>query len=104
MPLPPWDDEPPGIQGDGHTGDGERLQKVLSRAGLGSRRVCDDLAPRGVNALRVQDRRTLVWGARTAAPQDPGLGPAVTGVDQPQGGRRPRRRGQGLAPSIAPAG
>ena len=47
MPLPPWDDEPPGIQGDGHTGDGERLQKVLSRAGLGSRRVCDDLIAAG---------------------------------------------------------
>ena len=47
MPLPPWDDEPPGIQGDGHTGDGERLQKVLSRSGLGSRRVCDDLIAAG---------------------------------------------------------
>ncbi|MEA3018678.1 MAG: rRNA synthase [Actinomycetota bacterium] len=46
-PLPPWDDEPPGIQGDGHTGDGERLQKVLSRAGLGSRRTCDDLIAAG---------------------------------------------------------
>ena len=47
MPLPPWDDEPPGVQGDGYTGDGERLQKVLSRAGLGSRRVCDDLIAAG---------------------------------------------------------
>lgn len=46
-PLPPWDDEPPGVQGDGRTGDGERLQKVLSRAGLGSRRVCDDLIAAG---------------------------------------------------------
>lgn len=46
-PLPPWDDEPPGVQGDGRTGDGERLQKVLSRAGLGSRRTCDDLIAAG---------------------------------------------------------
>jgi 23S rRNA pseudouridine2605 synthase len=46
-PLPPWDDEPPGIQGDGRTGDGERLQKVLARAGLGSRRTCDDLIAAG---------------------------------------------------------
>jgi 23S rRNA pseudouridine2605 synthase len=38
-PLPTWDDEP--------GKDGERLQKVLSRAGLGSRRTCDNLIAAG---------------------------------------------------------
>jgi phage tail sheath protein FI len=31
----------------------------------------DDLAGRGVNPLRLLDGKTVVWGSRTAAPQDP---------------------------------
>ena len=37
MPLPPLDDEP----------EGERLQKVLARTGLGSRRTCEELIAEG---------------------------------------------------------
>ncbi|HEX4081898.1 MAG TPA: S4 domain-containing protein, partial [Acidimicrobiales bacterium] len=32
---------------EGAAAEGDRLQKVLSRAGMGSRRVCDDLVADG---------------------------------------------------------
>ena len=41
--------------------DGERLQKVLARAGLGSRRVCEDLIAAG--RIRVNDE-VAVLGRR----------------------------------------
>jgi len=37
----------PGTQGEDEHADGERLQKVLARIGLGSRRVCEDLIDSG---------------------------------------------------------
>lgn len=43
-------DARPGPNSDVHVKDGERLQKVLARAGLGSRRACEDL----ITAGRVQ--------------------------------------------------
>jgi 23S rRNA pseudouridine2605 synthase len=43
-PAHPGDREPAGARADR---EGERLQKVLARAGVGSRRVCEDMIDRG---------------------------------------------------------
>jgi 23S rRNA pseudouridine2605 synthase len=47
--------------------DGERLQKVLARAGLGSRRVCDDLIAAGRVTV---DGEVAVLGRRVDPEQD----------------------------------
>lgn len=43
---------------DEHKQTGERLQKVLARAGVGSRRVCEDLIARGL--VRVNGQRAVL--------------------------------------------
>lgn len=55
---------------------GDRLQKVLARAGLGSRRVCDDLIAAGRVTV---DGRTAVLGQRVQS----GARVAVDGVPVP---------------------
>ena len=57
--------------------DGERLQKVLSRAGMGSRRVCDDLIAGGRVTV---NGSTAVLGQRVDAASDH---VAVDGVPVP---------------------
>lgn len=47
--------------------DGERLQKVLARAGIGSRRVCEDLIDEGRVTV---NGRVAVLGARVAIDDD----------------------------------
>jgi 23S rRNA pseudouridine2605 synthase len=56
----------PGTPGDA-ADEGERLQKVLARAGLGSRRVCEDLIEDGRVTI---NGRTAVLGARVRADRD----------------------------------
>lgn len=63
-------------EGDGLAADGVRLQKVLARAGLGSRRVCDDLIAAGRVTV---DGRTAVLGQRV----QPDARVAVDGVPVP---------------------
>lgn len=46
-----------GRRRDEHKQDGERLQKVLARAGVGSRRVCEDLISRGQVTVNGQRAR-----------------------------------------------
>jgi 23S rRNA pseudouridine2605 synthase len=57
MPLPPLDDEP----------EGERLQKVLARAGIGSRRHCEELIADGKVTVNGQ---VAVLGRRVDAEED----------------------------------
>lgn len=51
----------------GAAADGERLQKILARAGLGSRRVCEDLIESGRVTI---NGRTAVLGARAHPDRD----------------------------------
>ncbi len=53
--------------GDDELRDGERLQRVLARVGIGSRRVCDDLIADG--RVKVNGRRAIP-GARVDATAD----------------------------------
>ncbi len=48
----------PDPAGTPRQGDGERLQKVLARAGIGSRRACDDLVAEG--RVEVNGRRAVL--------------------------------------------
>ncbi len=50
---------------------GSGMTVPFEPAELLSRTAVDDLVGRGVNPLRILDRKTVVWGARTAANQDP---------------------------------
>lgn len=62
--------DPPGldsVHGDDELRDGERLQRVLARVGIGSRRVCDDLIADG--RVKVNGRRAIP-GARVDAATD----------------------------------
>lgn len=61
------DGKPLGAQPDPDLPGGERLQKVLARAGLGSRRVCEELIDDGRVTV---NGRTVVLGARVEVDQD----------------------------------
>ena len=50
------------------SGEGERLQKVLARAGVGSRRVCEDMIAAG--RISVNGERVRVQGLRVDPRQD----------------------------------
>jgi 23S rRNA pseudouridine2605 synthase len=58
-PVHPGDREP---ADDGDDRQGERLQKVLARAGVGSRRVCEDMIDAG--RISVNGRQVAVQGMR----------------------------------------
>ncbi|MBY3555501.1 rRNA pseudouridine synthase [Modestobacter lapidis] len=58
-PVHPGDREPGDTSGDRQ---GERLQKVLARAGVGSRRVCEDMIAEG--RISVNGRQILEQGLR----------------------------------------
>ena len=53
---------------DAEEGAGERLQKVLARAGVGSRRVCEDMIAAG--RISVNDRQVRVQGMRVDPRRD----------------------------------
>ena len=73
--------------GPGGAGDGVRLQKVLARAGLGSRRACDELIAAG--RVAVDGRRAM-------------LGQRVDPLER-QGDRRRRPAAGGPGPGPLPA-
>ncbi len=53
---------------DGDRGPGERIQKILARAGLGSRRSCEELITHG--RVAVNGRRVTELGTRADAERD----------------------------------
>jgi len=53
---------------DSDEGEGERLQKVLARAGVGSRRVCEDMIAAG--RISVNGRQVTVQGMRVRPATD----------------------------------